>query len=163
MANAEHNGKLGKENGANLGRRRMLAITAGVLATGATLTGSTSAYAAKPDPIYAAIEHHRAAWDAFATMIKTAISDDDPRIEIASDEEEEAAIAILGVTPLTIPGVIALLKHAAEHEKSGNTWPCGLSDSEDEGDRFGARYGHSWSYFLHRDLAKALASITEGQ
>ena len=121
------------------------------------------ASAAADDPIFAAIESHRAAWDAFATMIKTAISDDDPRIDVASDAEEKAAIAILDVTPLTIPGVIALLKHAAEHEKSGNTWPCRLFDSEDEGDRFGARYGHSWSYFLHRDLAKALTSITEGQ
>ena len=117
--------------------------------------------AASTDPIFAAIENHRTAQARFSAVIgDEAILDDDPRIDAASGAEEEAAIAILDVSPLTIAGVIALLRYAAEHQRSGDEWPAGLvSDSDDGRDRFGARYGRSWSYFMHLTVADALASM----
>ena len=80
----------------------------------------------------------------------------------ADKAEEDAALALLDIRPTTIAGVVALLTHAADYEKTGNQWPTGLFDEQEI--KYDPRYpndpGQDWSFFLHRMLAETLAEIS---
>ena len=137
----------------------------------------------EPDPIFAAIENHKKAWDAFSQSFDvlsrlerelqkdrrrssvsvgdTGITDsDDPRwIEAEQDQarlacaEIDAAILLISVPPTTLEGALALLRHAIEHEELGREWPDGLCDED-------RKYGKHWYSYLHRNLERTLSRLT---
>jgi hypothetical protein len=75
---------------------------------------------------------------------------------VTSDAEEEAAIALICIVPTTLAGVQAVLRYTAEHIEHGHSWPDDGSIADDEGQ---SRFGRDWSFFLHRNLAEALAGL----
>ena len=139
------------------------------------------AAAAEPDPIFAAIEKHKAAYSAFVdaahhdgeleetlpwdrrqssiTAYETEIVDTDApewvaakrRTMATADAMYDSAIDLLDVAPTTVAGVIALLAYAAEAE---DLWPDDLKNED------GRPHSQPWHHFLCRSLAKALAEIT---
>jgi hypothetical protein len=108
-----------------------------------------------PDPIFAAIEAHRAAWAALEKGCKWLDDESTPETEAEfdrlNDAVEEAACTLVDTQPTTMAGAVALLRHAAEHEGMGDTFE-GLED-EDDGKM------KPWSYFMHRTLADALEGM----
>jgi hypothetical protein len=141
------------------------------------------------DPIFAAIERHKAAqaveeaevhlesdldeqlpyarrqttlWDGELEIAEG----DDPRwiehlrdYHAAFEAQESAAIALVNIQPTTLAGVAALLAYAADYVAAGNRWPDAMFDDEDE--KEAKAYGLDWSVFLHRSLADAIRNIAE--
>ena len=129
-----------------------------------------------PDPILAAIEAHKAAYADFERAVDALNAleseimakgsrlsrerDEDPRVaelegtlSVSSDAETDAACVLVAVRPTTIAGLMALLKHALAHDKSGEAWPSDLqSDDGDERLR-------PWHYFLVESVAEVLPGI----
>jgi hypothetical protein len=134
------------------------------------------------DPIFAAIETHKAAkatWvkcvhdhgdleeelprerrrstaDAWEVKI---IETDDPRwIESeramirTSDAETDAAVTLVSIRPTTLGGVLGLLKYATEADTDGEGWPCDLVSDDGEMSR-------SWHYFMTESVAEAMAGM----
>jgi hypothetical protein len=181
---------------ADSSRRRFLTVAAAASAVSVTALAAaampvqqTCALAsleagALEDPIFTAIENHKAvhaAWVAtvgrhyaleeelpeerrrshfycgggeYDRLVKT----DDPRwIETAREvihtslASDEAALALLTVTPTTRAGILALLQHAVSHDTDGQAWPVDL-EGEDGKTR-------TWHHFLLENLAKAIATI----
>jgi hypothetical protein len=146
-----------------------------------TAIASRPAIAAS-DPIFAAIDAHRATVAARNLSIdvhcelegelpkdkrqsnidaweEKIVATDDPRwidsersVNRAWDAEEDAAVAILHVRPTTLAGVIALLEYANEADTDGETWPVDL-DSED------GTINRNWHYFLIESLAETLSTL----
>jgi hypothetical protein len=180
-------------------RRRFLSQAAGVAAGGAALALATTAPAsaatapASPldpanvspvsaDPIFAAIETHKAAVVAVESQVSVhselerslprekressvdafeekIVATDDPRwIECeravirSFDAETDAACALLDVRPTTIAGVLALLHYANTADVDGEAWPRELES--DDGDKT-----RSWHYFLIDSLAEVLPGM----
>jgi hypothetical protein len=162
-------------------RRGFLAQAAAVAAGGAAvgmalpLPVSAGDSGRVPDPIYAAIEAHKAAFaklkfvldahtalevelprekrrsnvDAWGEEI---VETDDPRwIECERavmrtwDAENEAAIALVCIKPTTRAGLIALIEHAVAHDTDGESWPRSIPS--DDGQRT-----RDWHYFLLENL-----------
>jgi hypothetical protein len=102
------------------------------------------------DPIFAAIEAHRAAWAAFEKDCSRLDDENTPEAEAEfdrlNDAIEEAACTLAVTQPTTTAGAVALLRHAAEHEGKGDTFNC-LEDEDD-------RTMKPWSYFMHRTLGR---------
>ena len=71
-----------------------------------------------PDPIFAAIERHRAAFARLGELDKshgrTAADEDIAVFERANAAEEEALSALLETVPTSIAGIIAALKYLLE-------------------------------------------------
>jgi hypothetical protein len=132
-----------------------------------------------PDPIYAAIEHHKAAVAAFSEAVLqqcleealppgkrrswiaggAIIEADDPQWiqserhhAATSNAMDEAAEALLNVEPQTLAGAIALLQHAVEHIDSHKGDPNWLDIETNAGKR-------SPEYFLMRNAASALKQL----
>jgi hypothetical protein len=149
------------------------------------LPGSAGASERVPDPIYEAIEGHKAARAAFEcelrqhaalerelpaekrqTLInaweRTVVPTDDPRwiaaeraIDSYSDAETDAACVLISVLPTTIAGVVALLHYAIEADTDGVGWPQALESDDGSKTR-------SWGHFLLANLALILPELTGG-
>ncbi|MET4487660.1 hypothetical protein [Bradyrhizobium sp. LA7.1] len=151
-----------------------------------TTLASTSKQAAASsrllDPIFAAIEAHKAArakWIGWVDRHCALESElpkakrqsrvnawddeiaetDDPRwieaereVDRASDAETEAACELVNVIPTTPAGVVALLNHAVAYDTDGEGWPRDLYS--DDGKR-----RRVWQTFLIENLAEALPGI----
>jgi hypothetical protein len=107
----------GKPNTTNPSRRTALAglFTA---AAGAAALPAFAGTGVEPDPIYAAIERHRAAWHEFNSRC-SALNDAGTPESLAEerrlmDAHQQAADDMVDTTPTTIAGVITLLRYAAE-------------------------------------------------
>jgi hypothetical protein len=80
---------------------------------------------------------------------------EDPRVaelekavSVASDAETGAACVLVTVRPTTMAGLMALLKHAIEHDKDGSAWPSDLLSDDGE---------EQWSW--HRFLIESVAEV----
>jgi hypothetical protein len=131
---------------------------------GAAALPATAAVAAMPlavvdrDPIFAAIDPHRAASASYDDNCSRLDEEDTPEAEAQLSElhnrEESAALAILAVEPTTIAGVVAILTYAADQSFAHRDWPTGLRDENHE-----SGIGFPWEAFLHENLARALSKI----
>jgi hypothetical protein len=103
--------------------------------------------AAPADPIYAAIERHRAAYDEHGAALEASKDKRTQRQEQACDAAAEAARALFRTIPTTAPGVRAALSYVVNHPDSDvvGLW---MSDSDDDDE-----VGHT---ALHRSLLTAL-------
>ncbi|MCK1753824.1 twin-arginine translocation signal domain-containing protein [Bradyrhizobium sp. 137] len=138
-------------------RRQFLAqaaaATAGGAVLGAALPGSARGADLATDPMFAAIEAHKAARAMWLSWVdrcceleillpqekrlssicageETIVATDDPRwieaereIDLTGDAELDAAYALLEVIPTTREGLLALLKYAVEIEADRHVWP----------------------------------------
>ena len=143
-----------------------------------TLPLPANAFQGVPDPIFDAIEAHKAARPAMYSAIddRSAAEDEimgsgtavrnaraagkadrlvvcESALSSAFENETEAACVLVTVTPTTLAGIIALLEYAIVADTDGEGWPIDLSD-DDEGGRI-----RSWHFFLIERLAKALPGM----
>lgn len=113
-----------------------------------------------PDPIFAAIRAHEQAVAAYDVFTREGDEEQEEtaayksRIDELADAEADAECDLINVAPTTIPGVIALLEHAAKIEKGIGFRECYLDPDHPDQKR-----GHSWYYFVNRNLADTLRSI----
>lgn len=156
----------------------MIASTAAVTSTAAAIHADSPSQ----DPIFAAIENHKAALSALkagldvmyaleaelpkelrrsnvASWEEVIIETDDPRwiecekkVYALFEADQEAAIGLIDVEPTTLAGLATLMRHVAAYEATGNYWPSGL---QEEGDRPSA-IGNDWEVYLHRNIAELL-------
>jgi hypothetical protein len=129
-------------------RRRFLTVAAGgAVAAAIPIAALTAAPA--PDPIYAAIERHKAAaviWDAAVTarayFPDTDMNDEqaeqcdllDEAREIAWEPCEQSAIDLINTAPTTLAGIVAAIQHVRiQMQDDGTFMPHGL-DYENGGD-----------------------------
>lgn len=121
------------------------AILAGIAAVPAV---SLPALATEPDPIYAAIETHIAAYESWARALEVSsrLPDDDPRFDAADrvtddagDAFTEAGLALASSRPATIAGVLALLDYIERFNHRGWSYPTGKSGQ------------HLWPYMEGHD------------
>lgn len=133
------------------------------------------------DPIFAAIEAHKAAraewykWvhrhsdlereipkekrrSSVTVWDNDIVEADDPRwIEVqrevhrTSDAEIEAACQLVVVVPTTAAGLCALLRHAIDYDTNGEGWPPDLETNH-------GKYG-SWKSFLIENLARVVPEM----
>jgi hypothetical protein len=88
---------------------------------------------AAPDPIFAAIEAHRRAHQAYvdANDASDKAGDKDPALDKAANDAgkaaDDVACQLLEVMPATMAGALALLRYAHEYEARGDGWPDGYS------------------------------------
>jgi hypothetical protein len=138
--------------------------------------------AARNDPIFAAIEAHKAAFADVVTAIdvhcvleselprekmrshvtrweEKIVETDDPRwieseraVIRAWEAEEDTAIALVCIQPTTKAGFFALIEHAIAHDGDGEGWPRDL-ESDD-----GART-RCWHQFLLESLVAAKGAV----
>jgi hypothetical protein len=160
-------------------RRAFLTRAAGTLvfaATAGTALGGTT------DPIFAAIENHKAAYNNVSALVsehsqlerilphdkrqsrvdvwrEEIVETDDPRwieteraIHNAFDAETDASCVLVSICPTTIAGVIALLRYANAVDKDGEAWPRELASDDGTKTR-------SWHYFLIEVIAEALPGM----
>jgi hypothetical protein len=174
------------KNSTNAGRRAFLSNAASLAALTVAASIAGPAVALGPDPIFAAIEAHKAACramnsevsvhselerslprekrkssvDAFEEKIVTT---DDPRwieneraVMQSFDAETDAACVLVTVRPTTIAGVLALLQYANAADTDGEAWPRELQS--DDGSK-----SRSWHYFLIEALAEALPGMVSAR
>ena len=100
-----------------ISRRTMMAAAL------ATLLAPRGALATPdPDPIFAAIEHHRQAWEA----LNSASHDDDQmRLHVAVLEAESA---VVNIRPTTTAGAVALRAYHREHRYRERMYPAPFPD-----------------------------------
>jgi hypothetical protein len=160
-------------------RRNFLAQAAGSLVFAAT---AGTAMAATADPIFAAIENHRAVYrnlealvseqsrlevslprerrqSSFNAWEEKIVETDDPRwieseraVMRSFDAETDAACVLVSICPTTIAGIIALLRYANAVDKDGEAWPRELMSDDGTKTR-------SWHYFLIEVIAEALPGL----
>ena len=122
----------------------------------------SAAIAAAADPIFGAIEADRAASAAFDANFARLNSGGTPeaKAELAGLRKavRDADDALIEVKPTSMPGVIALLRHVAGEEASGNEMMSAVH-YEDEQDPALKGKSAPWSYFLHRNLANAIERL----
>ncbi|SHH62758.1 hypothetical protein [Bradyrhizobium erythrophlei] len=172
------------KNSTNAGRRAFLSNAASVAAVtvAASIARPAAAVALGPDPIFAAIEAHKAACvttrktlDVHSALDhelpadkcrsratafgETLVATDDPRwieserdVMRSFDAETDAACALVSVRPTTIAGVLALLQYANAADTDGEAWPRDLQS--DDGTK-----ARSWHYFLIEALAEVLPGM----
>lgn len=149
---------------------------------GAAAIGLSADLLQETDPIFRLIEAHRSAQaamkDSFTVQSRlegeiprgkresqidqweTKIVDsDDPRwiacqrqVNAACEADTQAALDLIQDAPATIKGAIALLQYVAEAEVDGFEFPDGLVEDE------GQKLGKSWSFYLHKNVAKTFAA-----
>ncbi len=134
------------------------------------------------DPIFAAIENHKAAYRNVEAVVseqarlerilphdkrqsrvdvwrEEIVETDDPHwieteraIHNAFDAETDAACVLVSICPTTIAGIIALLRYANAADKDGEAWPRELMSDDGTKTR-------SWHYFLIEVIAEALPGL----
>jgi hypothetical protein len=70
----------------------------------------------KPDPVFAAIEDHKRAWDEWCASP----GEGDPRWNELGNADSEARDRLLVTVPTTRGGAIALIDHVAQFERNGS-------------------------------------------
>jgi hypothetical protein len=163
------------------GRRAFLSGAAAVATAAIAASASLPAVAAGLDPIFAAIEAHKAANVALRSQISVhselecslprekrksnvdafgekIVPTDDPRW-IASERavmrsfeaEADAACVLVSVRPTTMAGMLALLQYANAADTDGEAWPCDLQSDDGK--------VRSWHYFLIESLVEVLPGM----
>jgi hypothetical protein len=160
-------------------RRSFLAQAAGSLVFAAT---AGTAMGATTDPIFAAIESHKAANRNVEAVVsehsrlestlprdkckssinaweEKIVETDDPRwieneraVMRSFEAETDAACVLVSICPTTIAGVIALLRYANAADKDGEAWPRELMSDDGTKTR-------SWHYFLVAVIAETLPGL----
>ena len=176
---------LNSTTNASASRRGFLTQAAGgaVLALATIPPASAAAApAGLPDPIYAAIEAHRAATAGISaiheaqTILETELPEelrrssisawgeeiaetDDPRwidceraVLSAFYAQDDAAEELVNVSPTTLTGITALLRYVVEADTDNIGFPVDLVD--DDGNQ------RSWHCFLAENLAAAIQNCT---
>lgn len=149
----------------------MMVSTAVVGATGAPIAvlgsaaNETSSSAKAEDQIFGLIENHKRIAAEYDQAVRTHDEGDpdlEPLLETLGEAEIQAGIDLINDVPTTAEGALALLRYAIEVEAKGYRWPDGLLDDEQQAEAAGGkiRIGRPWEYFLHRNLAETLQSIT---
>jgi hypothetical protein len=153
----------------SLKRREALRLSLG----GAAAMATGAALAAAPDPIFAAIEAHKAAYHRFsqAVDISGSLYHTDPRYEEAekattdaSGALESAAIHLTNILPTSFAGVIALLSYVDDFNlgKMGHSeyylWPDELTD-ETVLDESGRHLSLPFPYWIMRNVHKTLQDL----
>ncbi len=97
-----------------ISRRTMMAAALAIVVAPSRAALATP----EPDPIFAAIEHHRQAWEA----LKSASHDDDQmRLHVAVlDAESE----VVNIRPTTTAGAVALRAYHREHRYRERMYPA---------------------------------------
>ena len=168
-------------------RRGFLAQAAAVAAGGAALgvalplPQSANASQGVPDPIFAAIEAHKAARavvysacddisaaeqeigrgkvsEARKSGNAVRLEQCEAAMSAAHDAEDVAACVLVTIYPTTFAGVLALLEYATAADTDGQGWPSDLCvEDDDDGTRTG-----SWQFFLIKRLAEVLPDLVGG-
>lgn len=137
-----------------------------------------------PDPVLAAIQAHKTAYDAYGAAIdrneavgaslpadKRRSNDnrweeeiyetDDPRwiesereVVRTSSEADRLAVGLLSIVPTTLIGLIAIVEYAVVHDVDGVHWPDNLDDDDTQGRQ------RSWQHFLLQNVV--LVALREG-
>jgi len=171
--------KIARDRAPSPGRRAFLSNVA-ALSVAATITGP--AVALSHDPIFAAIDAHKAASADISAEVsehsrlesllprekrkssvnafeETIVPTDDPRwietertVMRSFEAETDAACVLVSVRPTTIAGVLALLQYVNAADTDGETWPRDLQS--DDGKKV-----RSWHYFLIESLAEVLPGM----
>ena len=164
-------------NSTNTTRRGFLSTAAALAASAAVAIPANAANASGADPIFEAIEVHKAARLAFENAVgrsfalekelpgektrscitvweQTIIETDDPRwidsvheVDRTSDAATDAAYAFASIAPTTMAGVVALLQYALSIRPE--EWPEGVHSDDDTKTR-------PWHYFLIEMLIAVL-------
>jgi len=157
-------------------RRRFMSqaasVAAGsaVLAVGASIPAPAQALQRVPDPVFAAIEAHKAARVVMCAAVdavgvrenelkadgKRIRDPDDAKLEEckatlsrAFDAESDAALVLVSEPPTTMAGIMALLQYAIAADTDGEGWPVDLVSDDD------TKTCH-WYYFLIASVMEAL-------
>jgi hypothetical protein len=150
-------------------RRRFLSTAAALAAGGAALAVAIPPALATDDPIFIAIEAHKAAFARVISAIDVeqaaeaatpkGMRKTDERylesgeaVSAAWEAEGDAAIELVTVLPTTMTGVLALLDYAISADTDGETWPRDLLSDDGE-------TGGSWHHFLIRNLTEILPGL----
>jgi hypothetical protein len=164
----------------NTTRRGFLSTAAALTASAAVTIPANAASAFEADPIFEAIELHKAARLAFENAVsrgsaldeelpgektrscitvweQTIVETDDPRwidsvreVDRTSDAVTEAAYALASIAPTTMAGVVGLLQYAISIRPE--EWPEGVESDDDTETR-------PWHYFLLEMLIAALSGM----
>ena len=164
----------------NTTRRGFLSTAAGLAASAAAAIPANAANALRTDPIFEAIEVHKAARLAFEDAFsrgsaldeelpsektrsyitvweQSIVETDDPRwidsvreVHRTSDAETDAACALASIAPTTMAGVVGLLQYAISVRPE--EWPEGVQSDDDTETR-------PWHYFLIEMLIAALSAM----
>src|SRR4051794_30232549 len=167
-------------NSTNTTRRGFLSTAAALAASAAVAIPANAANAFRADPIFEAIEAHKAARLAFENAVsrgcaleqelprektrswitvweQTIVETDDPRwidsvreIHHTSDAATDAAFALANVAPTTMAGVVSLLQYAISFPPE--EWPEGVQSDEDTETR-------PWHTFLIEMLIAVLPGM----
>jgi hypothetical protein len=167
-------------NSSNTTRRGFLSTAAALAASAAVAIPANAADASTPDPIFAAIEAHKAARLAFENAVSRGsaleeelprektrswitvweegiVETDDPRwidsvreVHHTSDAATDAAYALANVAPTTMAGVVGLLQYAISFRPE--EWPEGVESDEDTETR-------PWHTFLIETLIAVLPGV----
>jgi hypothetical protein len=152
-------------------RRALLTTVCGAVA--AAVVDMPAVAATVPDPIYAAIEEHKAAHIAFSSAVAVSgvLFPDHPDYQLANaaaagDAAMQTAIDITAIVPTTIAGVVALLGYidafnrgeivaGSEH----HLWPSELMD-DDILTVKGYALEMPWPFWIMRNVQAALQRIS---
>jgi hypothetical protein len=164
----------------NTTRRGFLSTAAALAASAAVAIPANAADASTPDPIFEAIEVHRAARHAFENAVsrgsaleeelpgektrswitvweQTIVETDDPRwidsvreVHRTCDAATDAAYALANVAPTTMAGVVSLLQYAISVRPE--EWPEGVQSDDDTETR-------PWHTFLIEMLIAVLPGM----
>ena len=142
--------------------RRMLLRGAAVIPIAGVIP---AAAAAGGDPIFAAIERHKMLEKAFSEAVTSAdlLPGDresnhdqlEAARELAAHASDEAAIALLDTAPVTIGGVVALLRYASSYVEAGNEWPTLMQYDPEV-------YGETWYSGLCARMADRIEALSGG-
>jgi hypothetical protein len=161
-------------------RRCFLSTAVGIAAGSTALALANPVLAAANDPIFAAIEAHKAARLAFENAVsrgsaleqelprektrswiavweEAIVETDDPRwidsvreVHHASHAATDAAYALASIAPTTMAGVVGLLQYAISVRPE--EWPEGVESDDDTETR-------PWHYFLIETLIAILPAM----
>jgi hypothetical protein len=167
-------------NPTNTTRRCFLSTAAALAASAAVAIPANAADASGADPIFEAIEVHKAARLAFENAVgrgsaldeelpgektrsyitvweQTIVETDDPRwidsvreVNRTSDAETDAAYALASIAPTTMAGVVRSLQYAISIRPE--EWPEGVHSDDDTETR-------PWHYFLIEMLIVVLPGM----
>ena len=162
----------------NTTRRGFLSTAAALAASAAVAVPANAANALQADPIFEAIEIHKAARLAFENAVsrgsaldeelpgektrswitvweQTIVETDDPRwidsvreVHRTSDAETDAACALASIAPTTMAGVVGLLQYAISIRPE--QWPEGVQSDDDTETR-------PWHYLSDRNADRCSA------
>jgi hypothetical protein len=65
------------------------------------------------------------------------------------DEEINATCELAEIVPTSSQGILVLLAYVTEVEQAGDSWPD-LAENDND------RWGHSFNWFIHRNIAELL-------